>query len=209
MLLGVRAVIAESFERIHRSNLIGMGVLPLQFQPGSERPVARADRARELSRSRGFEQGDARVAQVIARGDSGASPSASRCACASIRRRSASTSAMAASCSTCCGSSPASRAQPEGSAGRERGAASPYSISMAPSRDTTRCCRSCSATCGVTRGACRASLWRCPRRCASCSTATAGRSRAASSTPRSAAASRSSLQRWTRAVRAAVCCGGV
>ncbi len=33
-LLGVRAVIAESFERIHRSNLVGMGVLPLQFQPG-------------------------------------------------------------------------------------------------------------------------------------------------------------------------------
>ena len=33
-LLGVRAVIAESFERIHRSNLIGMGVLPLQFAPG-------------------------------------------------------------------------------------------------------------------------------------------------------------------------------
>ncbi|RMF60937.1 MAG: aconitate hydratase AcnA [Calditrichaeota bacterium] len=33
-LLGVKAVIAESFERIHRSNLIGMGVLPLQFLPG-------------------------------------------------------------------------------------------------------------------------------------------------------------------------------
>lgn len=33
-LLGVRAVIAESFERIHRSNLIGMGVLPLQYLPG-------------------------------------------------------------------------------------------------------------------------------------------------------------------------------
>jgi aconitate hydratase len=33
-LLGVRAVLAESFERIHRSNLIGMGVLPLQFQEG-------------------------------------------------------------------------------------------------------------------------------------------------------------------------------
>jgi aconitate hydratase len=33
-LLGVRAVLAESFERIHRSNLIGMGVLPLQFRPG-------------------------------------------------------------------------------------------------------------------------------------------------------------------------------
>ena len=36
-LLGVRAVIAESFERIHRSNLVGMGVLPLQFQPGMTR----------------------------------------------------------------------------------------------------------------------------------------------------------------------------
>src|SRR3954469_3627972 len=34
VLLGVRAVIAESFERIHRSNLVGMGVLPLQFQDG-------------------------------------------------------------------------------------------------------------------------------------------------------------------------------
>jgi aconitate hydratase len=33
-LLGVRAVLAESYERIHRSNLIGMGVLPLQFRPG-------------------------------------------------------------------------------------------------------------------------------------------------------------------------------
>jgi aconitate hydratase len=33
-LLGVRAVIAESFERIHRSNLVGMGILPLQFDPG-------------------------------------------------------------------------------------------------------------------------------------------------------------------------------
>ena len=33
-LLGVRAVIAESYERIHRSNLIGMGILPLQFMPG-------------------------------------------------------------------------------------------------------------------------------------------------------------------------------
>ena len=36
-LLGVKAVIAESFERIHRSNLIGMGVLPLQFKDGMDR----------------------------------------------------------------------------------------------------------------------------------------------------------------------------
>jgi len=33
-ILGVKAVIVESFERIHRSNLVGMGVLPLQFEPG-------------------------------------------------------------------------------------------------------------------------------------------------------------------------------
>ena len=37
LLLGVKAVIAESFERIHRTNLVGMGVLPLQFQPGETR----------------------------------------------------------------------------------------------------------------------------------------------------------------------------
>jgi len=35
-LLGVRAVIAQSFERIHRSNLVGMGVLPLQFADGED-----------------------------------------------------------------------------------------------------------------------------------------------------------------------------
>ena len=34
LLLGVRVVLAESFERIHRSNLVGMGVLPMQFVPG-------------------------------------------------------------------------------------------------------------------------------------------------------------------------------
>jgi aconitate hydratase len=37
MLLGIRAVIAESFERIHRSNLIGMGILPLEFVRGQSR----------------------------------------------------------------------------------------------------------------------------------------------------------------------------
>jgi aconitate hydratase len=36
-LLGVRAVIAESYERIHRSNLVGMGILPLQYLPGQTR----------------------------------------------------------------------------------------------------------------------------------------------------------------------------
>ena len=42
-LLGVRAVIAESFERIHRSNLVGMGVLPLQFADGVTRKTLRLD----------------------------------------------------------------------------------------------------------------------------------------------------------------------
>jgi aconitate hydratase len=36
MLLGIRAVIAKSFERIHRSNLVGMGVLPLQFEASQD-----------------------------------------------------------------------------------------------------------------------------------------------------------------------------
>jgi aconitate hydratase len=37
LLLGIKAVIVESFERIHRSNLVGMGVLPLVFQEGMDR----------------------------------------------------------------------------------------------------------------------------------------------------------------------------
>lgn len=39
MLLGVKAVIAESFERIHRSNLVGMGIVPLQFEEGMSRKI--------------------------------------------------------------------------------------------------------------------------------------------------------------------------
>ena len=42
-LLGVQAVIAESYERIHRSNLVGMGILPLQFLPGQKRRIARTN----------------------------------------------------------------------------------------------------------------------------------------------------------------------
>ena len=43
-LLGVRFVIAESYERIHRSNLVGMGIVPLEFPARRERGVAGADR---------------------------------------------------------------------------------------------------------------------------------------------------------------------
>jgi aconitate hydratase len=42
-LLGVKAVVAESYERIHRSNLVGMGVLPLQFQSGNDRSSLNLD----------------------------------------------------------------------------------------------------------------------------------------------------------------------
>ncbi len=43
LLLGVKAVVAESFERIHRSNLIGMGILPLQFPSGATRKTLQLD----------------------------------------------------------------------------------------------------------------------------------------------------------------------
>jgi aconitate hydratase len=43
MLLGIKAVVAESFERIHRSNLVGMGVLPLQFKGDTTRHSLKLD----------------------------------------------------------------------------------------------------------------------------------------------------------------------
>ncbi|MBY8828317.1 aconitate hydratase AcnA [Hephaestia mangrovi] len=49
ILLGVRAVIAESFERIHRSNLVGMGVLPLQFAEGVTRQSLKLDGTESFS----------------------------------------------------------------------------------------------------------------------------------------------------------------
>jgi aconitate hydratase len=49
LLLGVKAVVAESFERIHRSNLIGMGVLPLQFKEGVTRKTLKLDGSEKIS----------------------------------------------------------------------------------------------------------------------------------------------------------------
>ncbi len=62
-LLGVKAVIAQSFERIHRSNLIGMGVLPLQFKDGESaaEPRPRRPRAVHRRRARGRRHGAARA----------------------------------------------------------------------------------------------------------------------------------------------------
>ena len=48
-LLGIKAVIAESFERIHRSNLIGMGVLPLEFMNDQNRNTLNIEGSEEIS----------------------------------------------------------------------------------------------------------------------------------------------------------------
>ncbi len=66
MLLGVKAVIAESFERIHRSNLVGMGVLPLAFLDGQNARVLGLDGS-ETCGIVGLEDGAAKEAEVIAR----------------------------------------------------------------------------------------------------------------------------------------------
>jgi aconitate hydratase len=69
-LLGVRAVIAESFERIHRSNLIGMGVLPLQFSPGDNLYSIGLTGAETFDVS-DLEEGQAKTVTVTARADDG------------------------------------------------------------------------------------------------------------------------------------------
>ena len=105
-LLGVRAVIAESFERIHRSNLVGMGVLPLVFKEGTtwKRSSSRATRR---SPSSGLADGlkprqtlTAEIALATAHGH-GAAHVPHRYA-----RRARILHATAASCTTCCASSP-------------------------------------------------------------------------------------------------------
>jgi len=65
MLLGVKAVIAESFERIHRSNLIGMGVAPLQFLPGQGVAALQLS-GREIIDITGLSGGDASEVTVTA-----------------------------------------------------------------------------------------------------------------------------------------------
>jgi aconitate hydratase len=71
-LLGVRAVIAESYERIHRSNLVGMGVLPLQFLPG-ESAASLSLSGREVYSIRGLDAGvgPGRRVEVEATGEDG------------------------------------------------------------------------------------------------------------------------------------------
>jgi aconitate hydratase len=65
-LLGVRAVVAESYERIHRSNLLMMGILPLQFRAGESRESLGLTGREEFSIT-GVENGEAR--EVVVRAD--------------------------------------------------------------------------------------------------------------------------------------------
>jgi aconitate hydratase len=69
MLLGVKAVIAESFERIHRSNLVGMGVLPLQFLDGQNAQTIglKGDETYDIA---GLNDGAAREIEVVAKSGS-------------------------------------------------------------------------------------------------------------------------------------------
>jgi aconitate hydratase len=67
LLLGVRAVIAESYERIHRSNLLMMGVLPLQYRPGDSRETLGLTGREEFAIT-GLEDGAAHEATVYADG---------------------------------------------------------------------------------------------------------------------------------------------
>ena len=96
-LLGVRAVLAESYERIHRSNLIGMGVLPLQFADGES--VASLG----LTGHEAFD-----ITGVAGRTDPRnldghrRRQAHRRGPCASTRRRRRTTTATAASSPTCC-----------------------------------------------------------------------------------------------------------
>ena len=68
-LLGVRAVIADSFERIHRSNLIGMGIFPIQFQAGDEIPALNGSESLRLHGLDRIEVGTNRILLDIVRAD--------------------------------------------------------------------------------------------------------------------------------------------
>ncbi len=70
LLLGIKAVIAESFERIHRSNLVGMGVLPLQFNDG-QNAKSLGLTGSETFAITGFDDGKAKQAKVTATADDG------------------------------------------------------------------------------------------------------------------------------------------
>jgi aconitase A len=100
----VKAVVAESFERIHRSNLVGMGVLPLQFQPGSDRTTLNLDGSETFDitgLSGGIQPG---MTLTLVSTAPMAAPRKCPSSAASTPSMRWNTSATAASSITCCGS---------------------------------------------------------------------------------------------------------
>ena len=104
-LLGVRAVIAQSFERIHRSNLVGMGVLPLVFEEGTSWQTLglKGDETVTIHGLGETLKPRQTLHAEIVSADGGGEPC--RSSAASIRWTSSNISATAAFCPTCCGSS--------------------------------------------------------------------------------------------------------
>ena len=116
-LLGVRAVIAESFERIHRSNLVGMGILPLQFEAG-QNAESLGLTGEEVYDFPGLtallKESFANGRTLAVTATSSSRPeSNSMQSSASTRRRRSSTTSTAASCNTCCASWPQSSVHKE------------------------------------------------------------------------------------------------
>ena len=105
-LLGVRAVIAESYERIHRSNLVGMGVLPLQFLPGDS-AASLGLTGREAYTIRGLAEGLAprQRLTVETRGERRRRSGGSRRSPASTDRSTSAITSRGASCRRSCGDS--------------------------------------------------------------------------------------------------------
>ena len=100
-LLGVKAVIAESYERIHRSNLIGMGVLPLQFPEGqtAESLGLTGEETFDITGITELNDGPTPKTVKVTAGDVSTSTPWS----GSTRPARPTTTATAGSCSTCCG----------------------------------------------------------------------------------------------------------
>ena len=114
-LLGIRAVIAESYERIHRSNLVGMGVLPLQFLPG-ESAASLGLTGRERYTIAGLEAGlqpRQQVTVVVTDDESGRSAGSARSPASTVRSRWA-TCGTVGSCRPSCGGSRRPEAIPGG-----------------------------------------------------------------------------------------------
>ena len=99
-LLGVKAVIAESYERIHRSNLIGMGVLPLQYPEGetAESLGLTGEETFSITGVTELNDGSTPTTVKVTAGDVGVRRGAS----ASTPPARRTTTATAGSCSTCC-----------------------------------------------------------------------------------------------------------